>query len=120
MMEIEQYRDSEPFYGYTRTYTFLGVDPASGVYQTATDLVQVRIHPGIQEVFQIAIRYRDFALHFFIQCVPKHFAKNYIYQFADPGTIGYGGGNQPVAVLDRWQKSGRQGPGAKVCSTSLR
>ena len=90
------------------------VDPQTGIY-TYRDVNEDGFAPSFtddllfdQEVgpeffggFQNTFRYKGFELDIFFQFV-KQTANSYIFNFRPPGWLG----NQPTAVLDRWQNPG--------------
>jgi len=102
-------------------YHFLGVDPASGIYQfsdgkggttstpethypmTATSLVNLNptYYGGIGNSF----RYKGFELDFFFQFV-KQIGQNYFFGTLIPGALGGGTSNQPNYLINRWQQPG--------------
>ncbi len=92
---------------------YLGIDPTTGLYQfndlngdgafNQNDYVVMgdrtpRFYGGIQN----DIRVRNFQLNVFVE-YRKQIGRNYLSSLRLPGRIG---ANQPVAVLDRWQKPG--------------
>ncbi|PSL45685.1 TonB-linked SusC/RagA family outer membrane protein [Chitinophaga niastensis] len=99
-----------------KVFHLLGVDPATGVYQfadshgkstsspvfpvdqTVLENPSPKFYGGIENRF----RYKGFELDFLFQIV-KQTGVNYVYGNY-PG--GFYWGNQPVSVLDRWQKAG--------------
>ncbi len=107
--------------GVQKIFHYLGVDPATGQYQVAdqkgnpttnpnyltdrTALVSTlpRYYGGLLNSFN----YKGFALDIFFQFVRQMGTKD-LYYFAteDPGTFFRGYSNQPVSVLNRWQKPG--------------
>jgi TonB-linked SusC/RagA family outer membrane protein len=99
-------------------YHFLGVDPATGIYQfedhngnptskpdpsvDATVLIDQapNFYGGVQNSFS----YKGFQLDFLLSFV-KQIARNQGFGFKLPG-YAYGQGNQLSSLLDRWQKPG--------------
>jgi TonB-dependent starch-binding outer membrane protein SusC len=107
-----------------KRYNFIGVDPASGVYQVLNSsgaAISNPISPGDQTVWvdpspkfyggiQNTIGYKRFNLEFFVQFV-KQLTSDYYFgnqpgRFLSSATSGSIRGNQPKTVLDRWQKPG--------------
>ncbi|WP_316834943.1 SusC/RagA family TonB-linked outer membrane protein [Pedobacter nutrimenti] len=101
-----------------KVYHFLGVDPATGVYQfedrngnpTSTPdpvldkTVLLDVAPKFYGGFQNAFTYKGFQLDILFSVV-KQIAPNQGFAFNMPG-VASGGGNQLASVLDRWQKPG--------------
>ncbi|HWW41892.1 TonB-dependent receptor domain-containing protein, partial [Pedobacter sp.] len=105
-----------------RIYHFLGVDPATGLYQfadhngnptskpdpnlDATVLIDQapKFYGGVQNSFS----YKGFQLDFLFSFV-KQIARNQAFGFNPPGS-GYGLGNQLASLTDRWQKPGDIAP----------
>jgi TonB-linked SusC/RagA family outer membrane protein len=105
-----------------KIFNYIGVDPQTGVYQFAdkdgnptfspsytTDNVVLRTRsPKFYGGFDNSVSYKNFTLDFFF-----HFVKQMGSQTFNFGT-GYPPGfrvtNQPVKVLDRWQKPGDIAP----------
>jgi len=131
-VDAPYYIIGEPFL-ISRRYPALGVDPATGIYiytdrhgsptsiptypEDATVIVNTapKYYGGLQN----SIRYRGFTLDFLIQFVKQEAQSNH---FGDrPGAFysdAFGSyGNQPVAVLERWQKNGDQRPVQRFSST---
>jgi TonB-linked SusC/RagA family outer membrane protein len=109
--------------GVQKVYHYLGVDPATGVYEVAdvhgnpttnpdytTDRTKLlstlpRFYGGIIN----SIGYRGFQLEFLLQFVRQLGTKDLYYYNGGsqiPGMFFRGLSNQPVTVLDRWQKPG--------------
>ncbi|NRF37579.1 SusC/RagA family TonB-linked outer membrane protein [Pedobacter foliorum] len=105
-----------------KTYHFLGVDPATGIYQFADKNGNPTMSPNDQEDRAVIIdpspklyggitntlNYKGFQLDVLFQFT-KQKAQNDIEFGASgymPGQWGYGLGNQPVGVLNRWKKPG--------------
>jgi TonB-linked SusC/RagA family outer membrane protein len=100
-------------------FHFLGVDPATGIYQfedhngnpTSTpdnDLdrtVLIDLAPKFYGGVQSSLSYRDFQLDFLLSFV-KQIAQNQGFGFNLPGGGNNGRGNQLADLLDRWQKPG--------------
>lgn len=98
-----------------KKYQVTGVDPATGVYTftdfdndgriTAPNDQQAIIFTG-QQYFgglENTITFRKISLSFLLQFVKQKQGANYLSRFAArPGSLG----NQPVWVLDRWQRAG--------------
>jgi TonB-dependent starch-binding outer membrane protein SusC len=100
-----------------KAYEFLGVDPSTGLYEfndgkegktsrpdTASSLMQTKIintSPKFYGGFQNRISYKGFQLDLLFQFV-KQIGPNYYFGF-NPGAFGL---NQPISVLNRWQKIG--------------
>jgi len=94
-------------------YHYIGVDPKTGVYKFESkggngipnfpeDIYSARfIGPSYFGGFGNSFRYKGFQLNILIQFVQQS-AYNYLQYFNNPGTLQ----NQPVAVLNRWQKVG--------------
>lgn len=103
----------------TRVYHFLGVDPATGVYQFADShgrptstpsasmdkTVIINNSPTFYGGFENNFRYKGFELDVLFQFV-KQKGLNYFFGNS-PGIYD---ANQPVTVLDRWQKPGDVAP----------
>jgi TonB-dependent starch-binding outer membrane protein SusC len=116
-------------------YRFLGVDPATGLYQfedshgspTSTPdyesdrTVMLSTLPVFYGGFQNTIAYRAFELDFLLQFVKK-IAPNSSYlnngSSTAPGVFRglTAGSNQPASVIDRWQKPGDNMPIMKYSS----
>ncbi|THU34736.1 SusC/RagA family TonB-linked outer membrane protein [Niastella caeni] len=104
-----------------KAFHLLGVDPATGVYQFAnkdgsatsspdysTDrTVIINTLPKFYGGFQNSFRYKGFQLDILFQFV-KQIGPNYNFGFILP--TGFSGYNQPVSVLNRWQKPGDNRP----------
>lgn len=105
--------------GTTKKFHYIGVDPATGVYQhedlngngIGTDALVDRSAVGFvgQKVFGSvinSIRYKAFEFTFMAQFVNQTGRKylSALTVFGPPGNVT----NQPVQVLERWQKSGDQ------------
>jgi TonB-linked SusC/RagA family outer membrane protein len=101
-------------------YRYTGVDPVTGLYQVldgsgkpttnpnpGTDAtVTLDLTPKFYGGFQNTFSYKNFQLDFLLQFVKKPYAKDFLYNYL-VGLVGtFSGGNQPVTVLDRWQKPG--------------
>jgi TonB-linked SusC/RagA family outer membrane protein len=103
----------------TYVYSFLGVDPTTGLYQiadqhgspttspSASDKnVLIDLTPRFYGGFQNAITYRGLQLDFLFQFV-KQKGPGYLYN----GLVGrFSSGNQPTNVLNRWQSPGDDKP----------
>jgi TonB-dependent starch-binding outer membrane protein SusC len=100
----------------TKVFQFAGVNPATGVYQfydykgnltsspnSSTDqTVMINNAPILYGGIQNNFRYKNFELDFSFQFV-KRKGPNYFFGNSFGSFINY---NQPVSVLQRWQKSG--------------
>ncbi|PTT02453.1 SusC/RagA family TonB-linked outer membrane protein [Pedobacter sp. HMWF019] len=103
---------------------FLGVDPATGIYQFADKngqptfnpqpsgsynsdaIVNLNPDPRFYGGFQNAFTYKNFQLDVSFQFT-KQLARNYLFGSYPTGTFNtYGAGNQPIWQLDRWRKPG--------------
>lgn len=98
-----------------RVYHYMGVDPATGVYQFAdssgkptpnppyglSNTVLVNTAPEWYGGFQNNFRYKGFELDFLFQYTRQR-GQGYSFGYA-PGSFLL---NQPVQVLNRWQKPG--------------
>jgi TonB-linked SusC/RagA family outer membrane protein len=96
-------------------FHYLGIDPSSGVYlfedvnnngvnfETADLRFLKKVAQDYYGGFQNNFRYKGFELDFLWQFV-KQTGRNYLYYSTTvvPGSLG----NQPIYVLDRWQKPG--------------
>jgi len=107
--------------GVTKTFHFVGVDPASGLYQVAdshgkpttspdylTDLTTlISTLPTFYGGVQNNITYKGIQLDFMIQFV-KQKGRNILFNNdrLAPGEFSRGSSNQPTTVLERWQKPG--------------
>jgi TonB-linked SusC/RagA family outer membrane protein len=94
-----------------------GVDPQTGIYIYATknannapsfpqDLISSQ--PITQKYFggiQNSFTFKGFRLDFLFQFV-KQLAQNYLSTFNPPGQFNFTSSNEPVEVLNRWQKPG--------------
>jgi TonB-linked SusC/RagA family outer membrane protein len=101
-----------------KAYRYIGVDPASGVFMfedkngnsvsspnfTTDQTVLINTMPKYFGGFKNNIAYKGFQLDFLFQFV-KQIGKNYLFN-GTPGRFVAGLGNQPVDVLNRWQKPG--------------
>ncbi len=101
-----------------RLYHFLGVDPATGIYQfedrngnptsspdrNSDAMVMIDTAPKFYGGFQNSLSYKGFELDFLFSFV-KQIARNQGFGFNLPG-YAYGQGNQLSSLLDRWQKPG--------------
>jgi TonB-linked SusC/RagA family outer membrane protein len=112
-------------------YRAAGVDPQTGVYQfynsngdltftpTTTDMTAtVNTDPRLYGGFQNSFTYRNFSLDVFLQFVQRRGFNYYFISLQAPGRSYFGDGNQPVAVLDRWQKPGDKATYQKFTSSS--
>lgn len=111
--------------GITKVYHFLGVDPATGLYQVAdhqgkptstpdvlTDKNNIistlpKFHGG----FQNSLTYKRFELDFLFQFV-KQVGENTFFNSGlyPPGVFSTGNSNQPISVINRWRKTGDIAP----------
>jgi hypothetical protein len=109
--------------GTLKVYHFLGVDPATGLYEVAdaqgnpttnpnysTDRT-VLISPGQRYYggFENAFQYKGFELDFTFQFVRQLGTKDLYYYNGGgsvPGEFFRGTSNQPVTVLNNWQQPG--------------
>jgi len=105
-----------------RKLHFLGVDPATGMYQVADAngkptispsypsdyTVLISIFPKYYGGLQNSISYKGLQLDFFFHFVKQLGSNSYSFMngFRFPGAFFRGLSNQPVTVLDRWQKPG--------------
>jgi TonB-dependent starch-binding outer membrane protein SusC len=104
----------------TKAYHFLGVDQLNGVFQfsdshgnpttTPNNLtdktVLINTLPKFYGGFQNNLKYKGLQLDFLFQFV-KQIGSNYLYNYANvPGQFVRGYNNEPVTVLNRWQKAG--------------
>lgn len=106
-----------------RYYRFYGVDPLTGVYLVENKYRGPTTKPGKEDptVFaktgsrwygglQNAISYKGFSIDFLLQFTHRY--GNDVLQLNTPGVFNSGRlpnsvtGNQPVSVMDRWQKPG--------------
>ncbi|HMR92711.1 MAG TPA: SusC/RagA family TonB-linked outer membrane protein, partial [Chitinophagaceae bacterium] len=95
---------------------FDGVDPMTGAYTFIDYDKDGQVSPPQDEQKVINVAQRFFGgmqhtltfgrlqLSFLMQFVRQPYAPNYLLRFSRPGSIG----NQPVQVLQRWQKPGDQ------------
>jgi hypothetical protein len=106
-------------------YHFAGLDPVTGLYQFYDDKgktisnpatsvaphygkdMSVNISPRFYGGFSNTFTYSNISLDIFLQFT-KQVGLNPFYQFNKPGNFYKDGqiGNQPIEVLDRWQKEG--------------
>jgi hypothetical protein len=98
-----------------KAFHYIGVDPATGVYQTidakgnptftpsypddlyAINKIDKNFYGGVEN----SISWKGFKLDFFFQVV-RQTGRSYQFTFPLPGSIS----NQPTVVMDRWQKPG--------------
>lgn len=110
--------------GIQKKYQYGGVDPATGSYMLLDTLgkavvpgsfgaikqsARVSLLPKYYGGLSNSISYKGFQLDFLIQFVYQIGSKdNYYFNEAStpPGAFSNGNGNQPVGVLNRWQKPG--------------
>jgi TonB-dependent starch-binding outer membrane protein SusC len=104
----------------TKVYKFHNVDPVTGRYQVedkngkptltpafnSDNTFVINTAPNFYGGFQNTIRFKSLTLDFILQFT-KQIGKNYTIG-SNPGTFSglNNSGNQPVTVLDRWQKEG--------------
>jgi hypothetical protein len=116
--------------GLTRTFPFAGVNTSTGEYQYLDSQRNVTSSPSYPQDASVLINYfpkfyggiensfnyKGIELDFLFQFT-KQVGGNYLYtsQF-QPGMFVAGFGNQPVSVLNRWQKPGDQAKIAKYSS----
>lgn len=108
--------------GIIRAFRDAGIDPATGNYQVlnkdgiptsspdyGTDRTQ-RISPLSTWYggFQNSFTYKGFQVDVFFQLVHRRGPKDFFYYNGSraPGNFAVGGSNQPITVLNRWQKPG--------------
>lgn len=108
--------------GMTKVYPGAPLDAATGKYQvydkngnltsSFTDSVEKTVmispFPSWYGGFQNAIHYKNFQLDFFFQFIRTKGRKDFYYSNGNqlPGQFFPGVSNQPVSVLNRWQKPG--------------
>jgi TonB-linked SusC/RagA family outer membrane protein len=108
--------------GIQKLYQYGGVDPATGKYLVLDTLgkptsnspgskaqnAKVSLLPKYYGGISNTISYKNFQLDFLIQFVYQMGAKDMYYTNPNtpPGTFASGKSNQPVSVLNRWQKPG--------------
>lgn len=100
-------------------YHFLGVDPATGVFQFADhdgnptsksdpslyETVLIDLAPKFYGGFQNSFSYKGFQLDVLFSFV-KQISPNWEYGLNLPGAVNPGQGNQLSSLLGRWQKPG--------------
>jgi TonB-linked SusC/RagA family outer membrane protein len=106
------YLIGQSIYG-KRSYVFTGVNPQTGLYtffdfnkdgstNSPADLGDVKaVQRSLFGGFQNNLTYKGFSLDFLFQFV-KQTGFNYLTFFKSPGVLS----NQPIEVLQRWQKQG--------------
>ncbi len=112
-------------------YRAAGVNPQTGIYQfydkngnlTSTPSYSDKTeyqstNPKFFGGFQNSFTYKSFSLDVFLQFVNQMGVNYYYVNSNAPGRSYYGDGNQPVAVLDRWQKPGDIKPFQQFTSSS--
>jgi TonB-linked SusC/RagA family outer membrane protein len=110
--------------GLIRTLHFVGIDPASGLYQVADKegkpvpvtaypnypadwSILISTLPAVYGGIQNSISFKGFQIDFLLQCVRQKGPRQlYFNNIVFPGQFGYGFGNQPASLMDRWQKPG--------------
>lgn len=119
--------------GVRKVYTYLGVDPATGIYEfkdrngnptsspTPNDQTNlVNLQPKYYGGFENSLRYKRLELNFLIQYVDQLGAgANYLgssYSFNGPGFKNF---NQPLSVLARWQQPGDITPISRFSTIGL-
>ncbi|MBS1663761.1 MAG: SusC/RagA family TonB-linked outer membrane protein [Bacteroidetes bacterium] len=121
----------------TRAYQFRGVDPNTGLYQflskngslvNVPDAVNdrngwVQLDPRWFGGSQHTFIYKDFSLDVFFQFVKQLGLNNAFGAGGAPGAFFAGNtgeptGNQPVWVMDRWQKPGTTAPIARYTANT--
>jgi len=132
-IETSTYRDfvevGQPF-GLVKAYHYLNVDPATGVYQFMgkdgkvtnapvagiDDYVRINTSPQFYGGLENSLRFKNIDLSFLLQYVKKVSPSNYF----GPGSNQPGSRNQnePVRILDRWQKNGDESTFQKFSSNS--
>ena len=85
----------------TGIYSYRDVNDDGSVSFNDDRLFDYEIGPEFFGGFQNIFRYKGFELDIFFQFV-KQTANSYIFNFSPPGFHG----NQPTAILDRWQNPG--------------
>ncbi|WP_207515019.1 SusC/RagA family TonB-linked outer membrane protein [Longitalea luteola] len=115
-----------------KAFDYLYVDPSTGKYQfkdlhgnqtTSPNFRTDRTifftpYPEYYGGFQNSFVYKEFTLDFLFQFV-KQIGGNYSFSgLVFPGQFVSGGSNQPISVLNRWQKPGDEKPVAKFSSTT--
>ena len=112
-----------------RVYHFLGVDPATGIYQFADKNGNPTSTPNYDEDakviidqapkyyggFHNSLTFKGVQLDFMFSFV-KQIAKNYSFGYGTPGRFNSGNYNQPSSLLQRWQKPGDIAPIQKFTS----
>jgi TonB-linked SusC/RagA family outer membrane protein len=109
--------------GVIKTWHSAGVDPATGYYQVynkdghtiksspdyPTDYINmISTLPKLYGGFQNSITWKNFQFDFLFQFVRQKGFRDLFYwnNYWQAGTFGSGNSNQPVSVLNRWQKPG--------------
>jgi hypothetical protein len=109
--------------GIKKLYQYGGVDPATGSYMLVDTLGKSQVPTSFGSIAQSAkvsllpkyyggisntISYKGFQLDFLFQFVYQMGSKDNYYVGASdpPGSFNNGQSNQPVTVLNRWQKPG--------------
>jgi TonB-linked SusC/RagA family outer membrane protein len=115
--------------GVIKTFHGLGVDPATGSYMAADKTGSAVSYPNFPDDYNVLINtlprfyggventltYQSFQVDFLFQFVRQMGAKSLFYYNDNgaPGTFYPVSSNQPVTVLDRWQKPGDNKPIAR-------
>jgi TonB-dependent starch-binding outer membrane protein SusC len=120
--------------GTERTIPFKGVDPATGLYQAVDQHGSPTFSPTYPDDFSVLVNtlpkfygglqnnlvYKGFELDFFLQFVRQTGRNNFYFSggWYVPGRFFWPGlGNQPVSVMNRWQKPGDDRPIQKFSTT---
>jgi len=101
-----------------KAYPYLGVNSDTGLWDvdlSAGRKVIKDLTPRFYGGFGNNFQYKNFQLDIFFQFVSKD-DRNYLYSL--PATPGFTNFNMPVAVLDRWQKTGDNSDIQRFYSTS--
>lgn len=122
--------------GVQKVLHYIGVDPATGLYVVADKdgkpVVDIPAYPDDLTVlintlprfyggFQNTISWKTFQLDFLFQFVKQLDAKSLFYDNDSraPGRFGQSASNQPITVLNRWQKPGDNSTHARYTSRSM-
>jgi TonB-linked SusC/RagA family outer membrane protein len=125
------YKIGEPS-NYFQAYHFLGVSPATGLYQFSdgkggitsspeTNILQsqttiVDVNPKFYGGFQNTFRYKSLELSIFFRFVKQRGA-SYYFGTNYPGSFNFELANQPAWLINRWQGVGNNSPYQKYNST---